>query len=1080
MPSGNLTTCSSRSIGACLLVLLICAGRLAAQEISLDLGGGVKMEFVWVPVGGPDGTASIQIGDFSGTNVKEPLHTESIFGPFQQAGGGFGYYLGKAEVTETQWVIVTGQGKKSQLPTTGKTYLEIQSFIDVINSKSGQSATFPRTDDGSPGVIRLPTEAEWEYSARGGAGPDYGANDPYKGDIERHEVFATPGAGGHAREVATMPPNSLGFYDMLGNVREFVDGSYSVGGRVGGFLLKGGSYLSERQEIRSSARTEQPRTGKVARRPDAGFRVCISADVYTSLGQAEGVKQKLKLENENSMKTEANNVEAAKLEERLRQADASAAKAKEERERLTQEAAMDSKRKSLELAEKQANEENARLEELKKQLANTGPAPSENSTDPLVASGISSNTAAVGEPVQLTVTVRKARSADVPQTIPVNGLQINLAGRSTQFEMRNLKMSSILTYTYTVVPQVEGEFTIPSFDVQIEGKTFRTQAMKLSVTGGARLPQMPGQNNAPLPLPSGQPPASAETGEPFFADLILSKKKVFVGELVPVELRFYFNSRIGGQVGERPSFGVEGFTVQKFSNAVKREQVVNGTSYVVFSFQGAITAVKSGTLEIPEATLEARIQPPGKTPQSLGEAFKNVPPPEGMLTENRDVTIKTKPMRIEILPLPKDGHPEDFSGAVGKFAMEASVSPKKASGGEPVNLKVLVSGQGNFEGMGAPLLTGDEGWRSCPPTDKFRSTDAVGFAGEKTFEFPLIARQDQTRSPGLRFSYFDPSSEKYETLLVPPIAVLAKASSEPAGGNASKQENEKASEAAPASKNSSAIPTTEEVQVSSSLSGIQACGVDTLIVLDVSRSMLSEDFSIGATRASRLEVVKKMTEQLIRKCPNNRIGIVAFGGSPYLVSPLTQDRERLIKSLEGVQIGLVEDGTAIGSAIACAANHLKDTEAKERLIVLLTDGDNNAGKVMPRTAAEAAKALGIRIYTIGVGTNGEAPFPFTDPFGRKVYRNVPVDFNPNTIQDIAKIAGGIAYQATDTKSLEKIFDEIVKLEESKFDIKEPPIDRAKAADGEQEKSGEMTSLQARVMLRSLSSEEEKVSLEHTN
>jgi len=395
-----------------------------------------------------------------------------------------------------------------------------------------------------------------------------------------------------------------------------------------------------------------------------------------------------------------------------------------------------------------------------------------------VAVGLSGNQAQVGEPVQLMVTVRGARGADVPQTLSVKGLQISLTGRSTQFEMHNFKMSSTLTYTYLVVPQFEGEFTIPSFDVQIEGKTFRTQAMKLSVRGGARVPQqMPGfpQNTAPAPVPSGQPPASAETGEPFFAELILSKKKVYVGEVVPVELRFYFNSRIGGQVGERPNFGGEGFTVQKFSNAVKREQVVNGASYVVFSFQSAITAVKAGTLEIPEATLEARLQLPGKSPQGLGDFFSNLPIPQGMFTDNRDVTLKTKPMQIEILPLPKDGRPEDFSGAVGKFTMEASVSPKKVSAGEPVNLKVLVSGQGNFEGMGAPLLTGDEGWRSYPPSDKFQSTDAVGFTGEKTFEFALVARQDQTRTPGLRFSFFDPSTGKYSVLTQEPLEVNAKA-----------------------------------------------------------------------------------------------------------------------------------------------------------------------------------------------------------------------------------------------------------------------------------------------------------------
>ena len=223
-------------------------------------------------------------------------------------------------------------------------------------------------------------------------------------------------------------------------------------------------------------------------------------------------------------------------------------------------------------------------------------------------------------------------------------------------------------------------------------------------------------------------------------------------------------------------------------------------------------------------------------------------------------------------------------------------------------------------------------------------------------------------------------------------------------------------------------------QLGSEITRVQASGVDIMLLLDVSRSMLSEDFSIGSSRASRIEVVKKVTEQFIRKRPNDRIGIIAFAGRPYLVSPLTLDHDWLIENLDRTRIGLVEDGTAIGSAIAAAANRLKDKEAKTKLIVLLTDGDNNAGKVMPLTAADAAKALGIRIYTIGAGTVGEAPFPFTDPFGRTVYKNVQVDFKEDTIRDIAKIANGIAYRATDTKSLEKIFGEIDKLEKSKVEV----------------------------------------------
>ncbi len=215
---------------------------------------------------------------------------------------------------------------------------------------------------------------------------------------------------------------------------------------------------------------------------------------------------------------------------------------------------------------------------------------------------------------------------------------------------------------------------------------------------------------------------------------------------------------------------------------------------------------------------------------------------------------------------------------------------------------------------------------------------------------------------------------------------------------------------------------------------VQATGVDIMLALDVSRSMLAEDFTIGNRRANRIDAVKLVTEQFIRERPNDRIGLVAFAGRPYLVSPLTLDHDWLIRNLERLRIGLVEDGTAIGSAIASAANRLKDKEAKTKLIVLLTDGDNNAGKVQPLTAAEAAKALGIRIYTIGAGTDGEAPFPLTNQFGRTVYRNVLVKFDEKTLQEIAAMTNGQYFRATDTGSLRAIFGEIDKLEKSKIKV----------------------------------------------
>lgn len=224
-------------------------------------------------------------------------------------------------------------------------------------------------------------------------------------------------------------------------------------------------------------------------------------------------------------------------------------------------------------------------------------------------------------------------------------------------------------------------------------------------------------------------------------------------------------------------------------------------------------------------------------------------------------------------------------------------------------------------------------------------------------------------------------------------------------------------------------------QLGRTLTRVQASGVDIMLVLDVSRSMLAEDYSIGNQRANRIEALKKVTEAFIRQRPNDRIGIMAFAGRPYLVSPLTLDHSWLIQNLDRLQIGMVEDGTAIGSALAAAASRFKDKNTKTKLIVLVSDGDNNAGRVTPTTAAEAAKALGIRVYTVGAGTNaGPVPFPFQDPFGRTVYRNVDMNFDEQTLKGIASMTKGQYFAAGDTKALAQTFGEIDKMEKTKVEV----------------------------------------------
>ena len=207
-------------------------------------------------------------------------------------------------------------------------------------------------------------------------------------------------------------------------------------------------------------------------------------------------------------------------------------------------------------------------------------------------------------------------------------------------------------------------------------------------------------------------------------------------------------------------------------------------------------------------------------------------------------------------------------------------------------------------------------------------------------------------------------------------------------------------------------------------------GIDIVLGLDVSGSMEALDFLVNGYRLNRITVVKSVVAKFIDERPDDRIGLVAFAGSPYIVSPLTLDHDWLLQNLERVNVGIGDDGTAIGSAIAAAVNHLRTTKAKSKVVILLTDGVNNSGKISPLSAAEAARTLGIKVYTIGVGVRGKAPLPARDERGRIHMMMMDVDVDEKTLQAVAQETGGLFYRATDTDSLQKIYEQINRYETS--------------------------------------------------
>jgi Ca-activated chloride channel family protein len=211
---------------------------------------------------------------------------------------------------------------------------------------------------------------------------------------------------------------------------------------------------------------------------------------------------------------------------------------------------------------------------------------------------------------------------------------------------------------------------------------------------------------------------------------------------------------------------------------------------------------------------------------------------------------------------------------------------------------------------------------------------------------------------------------------------------------------------------------------------VTAHGIDIVLVLDVSGSMQALDFLVDNQRVNRIEVVKSVVAKFIEERTNDRLGLIAFAGAPYLVSPITLDHDWLQQNLERVNIGGVDDGTAIGSAIAASVNRLRTTPAKSKVVILLTDGVNNTGKISPLAAAEAAKALGVKIYTIGVGVRGKAPIPMRDEAGNMHLVMAKVDVDEKTLQAVADATGGKFYRATDTDSLQNIYEQINRLEKT--------------------------------------------------
>ena len=220
---------------------------------------------------------------------------------------------------------------------------------------------------------------------------------------------------------------------------------------------------------------------------------------------------------------------------------------------------------------------------------------------------------------------------------------------------------------------------------------------------------------------------------------------------------------------------------------------------------------------------------------------------------------------------------------------------------------------------------------------------------------------------------------------------------------------------------------------STKMDKIDTEGIDIVLAMDVSTSMLARDFT-----PDRISAAKDIAIDFISQRPSDRMGIVVFAGESYTQCPLTTDRATLINLMKEIETGLIEDGTAIGNGLATAVARMQNSDAKSRVVILLTDGVNNSGEITPQTAADIAKTYGIRVYTIGVGANGTAPYPVMTPWGVQM-QNVEVEIDENLLKNIAETTGGRYFRATDNTKLSEIYSEINKMEKARTTIDSFPI-----------------------------------------
>lgn len=395
-----------------------------------------------------------------------------------------------------------------------------------------------------------------------------------------------------------------------------------------------------------------------------------------------------------------------------------------------------------------------------------------------VTASLQPSTIQLGQTAQLAVTVQGDR-VDTPDLPSVKGLQIGPVGESTSMQSVNGNMHNTITYLYQVRPTRQGTFTLPSIAVAGE----RTAPVVLKVlhkaTGRSRGSPAPGNLRVPPPAfntPNDQGAASA--GEMAFLRVLIPKRRLHVGEMIPVTIKAYFRAGLNATLNGLPTLSSDAFTLNKLGDQPdETTEVVRGVPYTVLTWSSALAAVKAGDyslgLDLPvlvrvrERSAHARNPFQGMLPQGMfndpffdDSFFDNF---FGSVRE-KPMTLRTDPLKLGVLSLPTENRPDDFSGAVGQFTLRSEATPTHVAVGDPVTLKVEVTGAGNFDRVNLPGLQESDVWKTYRANSTFDPTDDAGYRGTKTFEQAIVPQKGGPQEvPAIHFSYFDPDLGRYVT-----------------------------------------------------------------------------------------------------------------------------------------------------------------------------------------------------------------------------------------------------------------------------------------------------------------------------